>query len=579
MIFALCLFHFFTFQVIFASNGSRGFLNIFKCKKAEIPSIPNEPIEVEPLANEVVLDLRPSSPTYFDYLGYDVNRSIFEDLIMEDFASIRLVSKGFRKSFDDLIYALCCDLIPGFTKSTFSHWNDNDPTKEYLKYQLIVLVRAILPDYKPMRMKYLKSGIGMHLKTDFYLRRNAVKMIQFFGRRNVDMSLKLANALLKLRIVDWGDIYHLLFSNSKDNISKAWELGLITIAHEMAFYHQKEFLQSLKQETGNLYRVARAQNFVLFRFMIATARSQNFFLGCLQEPVFRLRDSKQWDLMNELFELYYRNVPTLHLIKFAEDGNIDGLRALRGVIKHLSSFECKKLVALATSNGHLEFLQELDAMGFLKEKYYKNIHVAITNGQIDCLEFLISRFGTKYLSYKDKDGYTPIYVAAMSNYPEALRAIIRLSPHYKFKPIYALDIALNHCKPTNAIILFESFPELIDYPNIIHKIVTYYERDVLKYLLENAKPETITAKDKEGDTALHCTVKCCLFHREKWVAITSMLMNTGLFNVMERNQAGLTAVAVIKKRNNSIPNPELMRIFKLETEEQFNEALMIRWNL
>ena len=54
------------------------------------------------------------------------------------------------------------------------------------------------------------------------------------------------------------------------------ELGLTTIAREMAFYHQQKFLESIKQETGNLLKVSNARKFILFRFMISTARGQSF---------------------------------------------------------------------------------------------------------------------------------------------------------------------------------------------------------------------------------------------------------------------------------------------------------------
>lgn len=570
MIFVLCLFHFFTLDVILASNGSRGkysFSNIFRSKKTKIPSIPNEP-----LTNEDVLDLRPSAPTYFDYLGRDVNKIIFEDLIIEDFASIRLVSKGFRKFFDDFNYALCCELIPGFTKSTFSHWNDEDLTKEYLKYRLIVLTRAILSDYKPLRMEYLKSGIGMHLNTDFHLRRNAVKMIRFFETKNFDMSLKLANAFLNLRIVAWGDIYHLLFSKSPENISKAWELGLTTIAREMAFYHQKKFLESIKKETGNLLKVSNARKFVLFRFMISTARSQSFDLGCIDKCANQLIKSKKWDLLIELFDLNRENVPSFHLMQFANEGNVDGLRALRVLINYLTSYQRKNLVFLAASNGQLEFLQELDAMGLLKEEYYDTIHAATAKGHIECLEFLVSRFGTKYLSAKDEDGQFPIYIAAKSKNPETLRAIIRLSPHQTFDTQHALYLALKRKLLVNAKILIEHFPILIN-PKSIRLAIDHNQIDFLKYLLENASPTTITVKGGSGFTVLHYAA-----YQGNWATIIPILLDTGLLNVMERTFNGKTPVAILKSVRPSTPNSVLMKIFKLETREQLVDALRIYRN-
>ena len=75
---------------------------------------------------DIVVDSS-SSARHFDKLGHDVTRKIFEHLI-DDFASIRLVCKIFRRSFDDVNFSICSQLIPGFTKSTFSRWNGESPT-------------------------------------------------------------------------------------------------------------------------------------------------------------------------------------------------------------------------------------------------------------------------------------------------------------------------------------------------------------------------------------------------------------------------------------------------------------------
>ena len=56
---------------------------------------------------------------------------------------MRLVSKSIRKTFDDMIFRFL-DEISFLQRRPFSHWNDEDPMKaneEYLKYQLILLVR------------------------------------------------------------------------------------------------------------------------------------------------------------------------------------------------------------------------------------------------------------------------------------------------------------------------------------------------------------------------------------------------------------------------------------------------------
>ena len=73
----------------------------------------------------------------------------------------------------------------------------------------------------------------------------------------------------------------------------------------------------------------------------------------------------------------------------------------------------------------------MDALGLLQESCYLVIHVAAANGQIECLEFLVSRLGTKYLGFVDDKGDMPIHLAAQRFDSETLRAIIRLYPHYK----------------------------------------------------------------------------------------------------------------------------------------------------
>ena len=70
---------------------------------------------------------------------------IILEYFIDDYATMRHVSKSFRRAFDDLIYATCWMKFPGFTKDTFSFWNYEDPTmkKRYLKYQLIPLLRVV----------------------------------------------------------------------------------------------------------------------------------------------------------------------------------------------------------------------------------------------------------------------------------------------------------------------------------------------------------------------------------------------------------------------------------------------------
>ena len=251
---------------------------------------------------DIVVDSS-SSARHFDKLGHDVTRKIFEYLI-DDFASIRLVCKIFRRSFDDVNFAICSRLIPGFTKSTFSHWNNANPTRNYLKYKLIVLTNAILFDSNQKVCNCADFDTSLDLMTDFHLRYNAIDLIKIFETKNIDMCLKLANAFLKLRIVAWRDIYKLLFSNSSENISKAWSLGLTTIARKMAFYDQDKFQKSIKI-VHNLLKPVEARKYALSRFMIAYFIRQGIYYEAYDtSKIFRLLIGAQyWDLLHEVYEM------------------------------------------------------------------------------------------------------------------------------------------------------------------------------------------------------------------------------------------------------------------------------------
>ena len=131
-----------------------------------------------------------SSASCFNILGHDVTRNIFEHLI-DDFASIRLVCKRFRRAFDDFNLAICSNIFPVFTKATFSHWNDDDLTKRYLKYQLILLTHAFIFNSKIISFEYEESDIQLDLMTTFHLRRNATKLIMLFKSKIVGLCLKL----------------------------------------------------------------------------------------------------------------------------------------------------------------------------------------------------------------------------------------------------------------------------------------------------------------------------------------------------------------------------------------------------
>ena len=528
-----------------------------------------------------------SSSSYFDLLGPDATRLIFEHLL-DDFASIRLACKALRKDFDDFNLAICSNIFPGFTKATFSHWNNS---KEYLKYQLILLTNAFVFNSKIISFKYEESDTQLDLMTDFHLRHNATKLIRLLKSKNFDMCLKLTNAFLKLKIVVWADVYKLLFSNSTMNILRAWSLGLTTIAREMALYNMSTFLTSIGISHEGLLRPIKARKYALSRFMISLIRSGSIKFTASQwhfeNLIGALILAKFEDLLNEIYEMNKNYSYSFILYSIAKEGNIEYLRVSRCLAKGNSH----SMASAAAFNGHLDFLKELDALGLLEndslvhnKDFNLAIHGAVSNGHTKCLEFLVNRFGTQYLDFDVQAGMMPIHLAASSDYPETLLAIIRLYPYYiprrssKIHPISPLRFALENKLPANSKILIESFPELVDFQHqiskhtSIHLAIRYEQHDILELLLKLAKAETITATTGFLESALHLAANL-----NNWSTSIRLLLNTGLFTAMERNSFGETPVMIFKESKPKHSSPsELMRIFNLQSKEKLTEALTIR---
>ena len=529
------------------------------------------------------------SSGHFDMLGDDVTRKIFEHLI-NDFASIRLVSKKFRKSFDDVIFSICGNFVPGFAKSI---WDDK------LKYRLIYLTRVIFSDPK---VNALICRIMPNQMT------NTLELIEFLKSKNLEICLKLTDTLLKVKLVAWRDVYELVFFDSFQSILTAWSLGLTSIAREMSFYHRDVFQISIGSTHMGLLKPIEARKYSLSRFMILSVRDQfikttfkdgqhrlspnrhpNQIINTiepesyLETVVEALIDAQYWDLLHEVYEMKKEYFNPCVLMLFAATGKVEGLRALRG----LAEGKSRDLVRLASSYGHLEFLQELDSMGLLEkdslaliDQYNSAICFAVQNGHTECVEFLATRLGPRYLDSIDRKGYMPIHVAAESENPETLRTIIRLYPYYESRLSFRckfnspLCLALSAKLPENAKILIERFPELIDLQNQIgnmytpiHASVVFGQIDILELLLKLSKPETITAKTDSGKTALH--LAACLNR-----AAIPILLNTGLFSVMERDNSGKTPVAIFAEFYHFLSHrSNLIKTFNLKSEEELIQAL------
>lgn len=329
---------------------------------------------------------RESKPSQVELLDDKILHIILEYFI-DDYKTMRLVSKSFRKIFDDLIYAACWMRFPGFSKETFSYWRYEDPTmkKKYLKYQLIPLLRVISSYIKPLNDCYEKAEARLDLLTYDQLRFNAVRLIKLIYSEFLSGSLVLANVFLKLRIVVWGDIYHLLFSNNPSNVSRAFSLGLTITARKMSTYHEDHFIRSIGSEEKGLLEALKIRNYILSRFIIRFLHRRSHKFSNHDEPylnnvIAELIKAWYWDLLQEMHELSKNYVSSAHITNLADIGCVEGLRVLRDLARH----HCNEMAIRAASEGHLEFLKELDALGLLRKSCYTAIHSAAFYGHTEC---------------------------------------------------------------------------------------------------------------------------------------------------------------------------------------------------
>ena len=106
---------------------------------------------------------------------------------------------------------------------------------ESLKYQLIPAANLIHSYGKPVRTQ----------DEDLYY--NAVQMIQSFPGNilNINERFRLINALLKLKIVKWMHVFHLMRIDSKHDYKISWQYGLTSIAREVDRFDPACFIDRL----------------------------------------------------------------------------------------------------------------------------------------------------------------------------------------------------------------------------------------------------------------------------------------------------------------------------------------------
>ena len=147
-----------------------------------------------------------------------------------------------------------------------------------------------------------------------------------------------------------------------------------------------------------------------------------------------------------------------------------------------------------------------------------------------------------------------IHKAAQYGNCEVLRLIIKHYPYYKPRffefskssaPVLSpLHLALENHKFENAEILLAHFPELIRVRNekeqtVLH-VSAFHGFGMFDILFDLCPRDIISAKDNFGATILHIAAE--FGNRERIV----QLLNTGLFNLKEKDQAGWNPVFTYK---------------------------------
>ena len=517
-----------------------------------------------------------NQPNSFEPLSDDIIQIILGFLIdtTDDYIFYKGISKSFRRNYDTFAYNVFLRNFPDCIKEITARWGH-----ESLKYQLIPAANLIHSYGKPVRTQ----------NENLYY--NALQMIQSFRGNilNINERFRLINALLKLKIVTWMDVSHLMIIDRKHDYKISWQYGLTSIAREVDWIDPAYFYTSIVRNRGILIPIAK-RHYSLSKFMIETC----FFYGrwfvivnkLLVDDILKgLVKAEYWDLVRQIYEVDTHYFSPENLVGFAEQGNILALRELRDIVERFPGLFAHH----AALNGHLPFLKEMFDMKLLKKSIFADLKKigpafdgAISSGSVECLDFLVERLGKKYFREANKEGYMPIHKAATSDEPEILRAIIRYYPYYKEKfsmtpTVSPLHLALSRGKFENAMILLDQFPELINFiderkANIFH-ICAENCYPIPEVFLDLAHPNIISSRNICGETALHLAA-LTMNHDS-----VTRLMRTGLFTGLERNKIGVTAVFYYERHNHNSytqsTTVDLMNIFNLQSEAQVIEALEI----
>ena len=512
-------------------------------------------------------------------LPEDLFQEIFGYLI-EEYSTLRQVSKDFHRFFDHTVIRATWNNLPGCTMASLS-----DLGLDKAAVKLILLAHVLCSYVKPF---LIRDNLDYHCDLDSDLRHNSVNFIKFLQASSKTQSLRLANALLKAEIILWSDVFDLLFfDNSKNSVSfalinYAWSLGLTTIAREMYSHNSDTFFASIDGIDEGVLFAIRGKHHGLSRFMINSSGSSDYYICYIFEIFDALVKSKFWDLSRQVYKQFKNKIRYYNWQDLARYGNVEALHEL---VDYAADF-ADNLLLLAAKFGHLEFLKEMDTLGFIQVSFFKKkifilaVRESILHGHSDCFEFLIRLVENTStflpICLEDEDGLLPVHLAARSS---ILTTVLRLYPRYKpclfyCTPISPLHIALNHEYFNNARLLLERFPELINFKDangdsVIHVAAFKFDISMLELLLDLAPPKIISSRNSNGDTALHFAAR---FPKPEYV---NLLMRTGYFTGMERNHNGKTPVYLFKMNHSYVSEHELMTMFNLHSAGQLSEALHI----
>ena len=207
----------------------------------------------------------PDAPKYnYNLLADEIILKIFEYL-HEGHIPLRLVSKDFRRLYDNFIYRVSLSIFPGLTRFALSRRNSGGEPVKSLNYKLIPLAHVLYFD-----SKHLMAQLAFDPMTAINIKFDTIRLIVFLQTKCLNGCLKLANYALKLKVLRWSEVNNLLFFNNLAAIQTCWTLGTYTIALEMHKNDNAQFLDSL----SCLLKAVKTRHHPLIKLMLESLRDR-----------------------------------------------------------------------------------------------------------------------------------------------------------------------------------------------------------------------------------------------------------------------------------------------------------------